>query len=254
MNRTLSLGLAVAAGLVAATSAPAVIVHVEITGTVDYNVYTTGPLAPARPGDPVRIAFDVDSDVWVNSPTYPTRGYPIIQSTWVMTAGAGGVGLASPMPTGTVPYFVIRDNDPGVDGFLVSAGVDYPFSVPVNIPNMGFEFLRTFTSNTMWNSRDILGALGDYGFEFMSSYQCTVGRGEFYFFETAYERIRLWTDELPCPADYNADGGVDGADVEAFYTDWEAGNSQADVNGDGGVDGGDVETFFTAWEAGGCNN
>lgn len=55
-----------------------------------------------------------------------------------------------------------------------------------------------------------------------------------------------------CYADFNEDGGVDGADVEAFFTAWEAGESAADVNGDGGVDGGDVETFFVAWEAGEC--
>lgn len=55
-----------------------------------------------------------------------------------------------------------------------------------------------------------------------------------------------------CPADFNNDGGVDGADVEAFYIVWEAGEAGADVNGDGGIDGGDVETFFAAWEAGGC--
>lgn len=56
----------------------------------------------------------------------------------------------------------------------------------------------------------------------------------------------------PCFADFNQDGGIDGADVEAFFVAWEAGDSSADVNLDGGVDGADVETFFTAWEAGGC--
>jgi hypothetical protein len=56
----------------------------------------------------------------------------------------------------------------------------------------------------------------------------------------------------PCPADYNADGGVDGADVEAFFVDWESGSSAADVNFDGGVDGGDLEVFFIAWSNGGC--
>ncbi len=56
----------------------------------------------------------------------------------------------------------------------------------------------------------------------------------------------------PCPADYNADGGVDGGDVEAFFFDWEAGSSNADVNFDGGVDGGDLEVFFNAWSNGGC--
>ncbi|MBX3409156.1 MAG: hypothetical protein KF859_04650 [Phycisphaeraceae bacterium] len=56
----------------------------------------------------------------------------------------------------------------------------------------------------------------------------------------------------PCVADFNQDGGVDGADVEAFFLSWEAGDTPADVNQDGGVDGADVEYFFVQWEAGGC--
>jgi len=56
----------------------------------------------------------------------------------------------------------------------------------------------------------------------------------------------------PCIADYNQDGGIDGADVETFFADWEAGSPGADVNGDGGVDGADVQAFFDPWKAGGC--
>jgi hypothetical protein len=55
---------------------------------------------------------------------------------------------------------------------------------------------------------------------------------------------------LPCIGDFNQDGGVDGADVAAFFAEWENGRSTADVNQDGGVDGNDVITFFSAWEAG----
>jgi hypothetical protein len=55
-----------------------------------------------------------------------------------------------------------------------------------------------------------------------------------------------------CAADFNADGGVDGSDVEAFFAAWAAGDHMADVNQDGGVDGSDVEGFFNAWGAGGC--
>ena len=55
-----------------------------------------------------------------------------------------------------------------------------------------------------------------------------------------------------CFADFNADGGIDGADIESFFVAWEAGNASADVNADGGVDGSDVGTFFEAWEQGGC--
>lgn len=53
-----------------------------------------------------------------------------------------------------------------------------------------------------------------------------------------------------CPGDFNLDGGIDGADVGAFFEQWEAGNSSADVNADGGIDGADVSTFFEHWEAG----
>ncbi len=63
-------------------------------------------------------------------------------------------------------------------------------------------------------------------------------------------------DDLPavgeCTADFNEDGGIDGADVEAFYAAWEAAEENADVNFDGGVDGADVEAFFAAWESGAC--
>lgn len=55
-----------------------------------------------------------------------------------------------------------------------------------------------------------------------------------------------------CYADYDQNGGVDGADVEAFFTDWQAGLSAADTNEDGGVDGQDVQVFFVQWQAGGC--
>ncbi len=55
-----------------------------------------------------------------------------------------------------------------------------------------------------------------------------------------------------CPADFNQDGGIDGADVESFFASWESAEALADVNQDGGVDGADVEVFFAAWAAGGC--
>jgi hypothetical protein len=53
-----------------------------------------------------------------------------------------------------------------------------------------------------------------------------------------------------CIGDHNQDGGVDGADVEAFFIDWQDGLVEADVNQDGGVDGSDIQTFFVAWQAG----
>lgn len=55
-----------------------------------------------------------------------------------------------------------------------------------------------------------------------------------------------------CPADFDRNGGVDGADVEMFFTAWEGGEHEADVNYDGGIDGSDVSAFFDVWQRGGC--
>ncbi len=66
------------------------------------------------------------------------------------------------------------------------------------------------------------------------------------------EALLTLQDCNPCPADFNQDGGIDGADVQAFFAAWEGGDTAADVNFDGGIDGADVETFFAAWESGGC--
>ncbi len=68
---------------------------------------------------------------------------------------------------------------------------------------------------------------------------------------TASDNVTI-TVSAPCIADFNLDGGIDGADLSDFYLAWEAGSNAADVNQDGGIDGADVESFITLWEAGGC--
>jgi fibronectin type 3 domain-containing protein len=65
-------------------------------------------------------------------------------------------------------------------------------------------------------------------------------------------RATLTVNPVPCPADYNQDGGIDGSDVQAFFDEWSQGSANADVNYDGGVDGSDVDYFFEVWSAGGC--
>ncbi len=55
-----------------------------------------------------------------------------------------------------------------------------------------------------------------------------------------------------CAADYDLDGGVTGADIGAFFVDFESGAACADVDLDGGVTGGDIGAFFVVYEAGGC--
>jgi hypothetical protein len=66
---------------------------------------------------------------------------------------------------------------------------------------------------------------------------------------SAYKFAYL-ADPVLCISDQNCDGGVDGADIEAFFQKFFAGTPDADVNQDGGVDGSDVETFYTTWATG----
>jgi hypothetical protein len=76
------------------------------------------------------------------------------------------------------------------------------------------------------------------------------GQSEGRAYSVAFE-IRGTSSSGGCPADVNQDGGVDGADVEAFFTVWSSGDAGGDYNLDGGVDGVDVEAFFIDW-SGGC--
>lgn len=62
--------------------------------------------------------------------------------------------------------------------------------------------------------------------------------------------VRITGNPAPCVADFNQDGGVDGADIEAFIYAFSEGMESADMNADGGVDGSDMEGFFIPWFAG----
>ena len=69
--------------------------------------------------------------------------------------------------------------------------------------------------------------------------------------EAAVDAVELRVLECgapPCPADVTGDGSVDGDDVIAFFSSWDAGNR--DYNGDGSTDGDDVIAFFGDWDTG----
>lgn len=194
MNRTIHLivGAAVAATL--AMPAGAVGVHVEIRGSVDYNVIRGG-LSGVASGAPVVLGFDVDSTSYVDSPNFPTRGYRIDLASFDMNFGGVHLGLDNPQPWADA-YFVLRDNDPAVDGFFMSQGnVDYPLSLSMHIPGLApeheFDFSRTFSNATTLNSLNILAAVGTYGFENMSSYLWTIGRFGNPGAEVVYESISI---------------------------------------------------------------
>jgi len=85
------------------------------TGSVVESNVIGGNQINVPDGAPVIMSFQVDSTNFLNSPSFPTRGYPINLSSFAMTAGGQPINITNPQVSGTA-YFVLRNNDPAVDG------------------------------------------------------------------------------------------------------------------------------------------
>ncbi len=60
----------------------------------------------------------------------------------------------------------------------------------------------------------------------------------------------LCSAALPCPADFDHSGGVDGDDITAFISSWQLGEDCGDIDRSGGVDGEDIGAFIGRWQMG----
>ena len=120
LTRSLALWTLLGLSLSTAWSAEVMIVA---TGGVDFNSIKAEPLGNANANDPVTLTGIVDSRYFTNSASFPTRGYHIFHGSFALSLGAVTIGLQDPFPAATVPYFVIRDNDPAVDGFFISTNI-----------------------------------------------------------------------------------------------------------------------------------
>jgi hypothetical protein len=157
-------------------------VQVDVFGVVEYNQIHSGDFAVVVAGDPVVFSFTVDSNNYVDSGTYPTRGYIADASSFSLTIGTVMTGLEAPFPAGDTPYFVLRNNDPAVDGFFLSAtNVDFPDAWPLNIPGQIAPFFALnyqvgYSGDTL-SSLDILAAVGTYDYTGIQSFYCTINDG-----------------------------------------------------------------------------
>ena len=155
---------------------------VEVTafGVVEFNQITAPPLGDVNPGDQVVMTFLLDPDVFIDSTTYPTRGYVIDPASFVLTLGTTVMSLQDPFPPGLTPYFVLRDNDPVVDGFFVATSVDFPVGVPINQTGVFDQFAANYSvtyGGDALVSLDILDALGIYNFTGLTVFHWTVDDG-----------------------------------------------------------------------------
>lgn len=172
--------ISMAAALVGACGfAQGELVKVTVQGPVGFNVIQ-GAMAGIQPGTPVTMSFNVDSNVFTNSASFPTRGYEIILSSFEMKVGGVSVPIIDPQPSPPA-YFVLRNNDPAVDGFFISAAnVDFPFPLAVTIPGLApqheLDFQVGFSNGTQISSLNILDAFGTYDLSAIGSYYWAIGR------------------------------------------------------------------------------
>ncbi|NNF44953.1 MAG: hypothetical protein HKN62_18270 [Phycisphaerales bacterium] len=186
---------AVAAGVLSVTtSAGAVSVDVRVTGEVEFNGIGFGTLAGVNPGDAATLIFTLDSRNFVDSASFPTRGYVIDPDSFVLEMGSVTVGLQDPFPAGQMPFFVLRNDDPAVDGFFVSTNVDFPVGVPIDEEG-GFEQFRnafsvTYTGDTL-GTLDLVDAAGSYDFTGLTVFNWTINDGPFKPLGLVFESLEI---------------------------------------------------------------
>ena len=230
-------------------------VEVTVQGEVGFNVIG-GDHTGIPAGAPVVMRFLLDTTDFVDSPSFPTRGYVIDPATFEMSVGGAPVAMEDPQPFGPA-FFVIRDNDPAVDGFLVSRNVDVPFPVQVAIPGLApihdLDFLVTYPDTTV-PSLDLLDAIGSYDFTGISVFGWTIGLFGGIGAEYIYDSMTIaLVSEPGCNDADLADplGVLDLADVQAFIGGFTSGDPIADLAPPSGVfDLADVQRFIAAFLAG----
>lgn len=166
--------------------------EVRIEGTVEFNGVSSGPLGQVSSGDSAALTFRVDSDLFVNSPNFPTRGYVIDEGSFSLAFPGGSLGLQNPFQGPLGPLFVLRDNDPAVDGFFVADNVDFPTGVALQIPGSFGPFTNNFSvtyGGDLLSSLDIDGAVGTYEFQGISVFNWTIDDGPFNPVGMIYERM-----------------------------------------------------------------
>lgn len=203
--RTILMTVAVGAS---AHAAQAAIVQIDVTGAVGFNVIG-GNQANVPDGAPVLMSFRVDSDVFTDSPNFPVRGYPLDLASFSLLVGGNPITIDNPQPAGTA-YFVLRNNDPAVDGFVLSRNIDLPVPVSVHVPGLApahdLDFMRTFNDAAPLTSLDILDAVGSYDQTNLSVYNWTVGRFGNPGAEYVYQTITI--SVVPAPSAGAALAGV----------------------------------------------
>jgi len=248
------------AGLFVAGAAHGAAVQIQVVGRVDFNTIIAGSLnrTDNPVGTPVTMSFLVDSDTYLNG-SFPTRGYVIDQSSFVLNVGTTVVHTPSPYPAGSTPYFVIRNNDPAVDGFLLASHPDVaqPNGVWTDVP-ASFEptfralFSATYGGATL-PSLDIMDALGAYSFNGLHVFNWGAEDASFQPIGFIFDYFTITTYPPPaCLGDSDGSFVVDFNDVLTTLANYGSTGSPfgpGDSDGDSHVDFSDIITTLANFGA-----
>ncbi len=169
-------------------------VVVEVRGSVEFNQIPAAPLGNLEPGDPVSLIFLLDSDSFVDNMTFPTRGYDLDPLSMILSSGATMVRAQHPFPGGLTPFFVLRNDDPAVDGFFLSTGLDLPAGIPLAQTGVLGEFQAQFSvtyEGGVLQSLDITEAFGTYDFTQLTVFNWTVDDGPFQPLGLLFEELTI---------------------------------------------------------------
>ncbi len=204
MFKRIATTLIIVLGIGLGSVARADFVEVTATGTVDFNLISSGELAGVNAGDAVTLTFLLDVDDFLDSAMFPTRGYVIDPASFDLSIGAATLDLANPFP-GT-PYFVIRNDDPAVDGFFIGTSPDGFEGVPTDEPGIfgdfGFNYLVTYGNDPL-PSLDILDATGTYDFNGLTVFSFGISDGPVDALGIVFEEMTITAivvNGIPTPA------------------------------------------------------
>ncbi|MGI9456477.1 MAG: hypothetical protein ACR2NU_07940 [Aeoliella sp.] len=252
MNRLVDgLAVCVVSVIVAGSAYGGTTFQVVVTGEVEFNQISASPLGNVNTGDAITMSFQVDSDLYLDGVSFPTRGYEIDHESFSLTLGSETIGLQDPFPLTETPYFVLRNNDPGVDGFFLGSHPDvgFPNGIPINQPGI-FSQLRMVYATTYpgdsLESLDIADSGGMYDFTGLSVFSMRISDGPA---EAAmgmvFEQMTIMS--MSFSGDFNGDLVVDASD----YTVWRDNLGAADesaLGGNGSRSGGVDIADYTLWK------
>ncbi len=241
--------------LTTAAAAHAAPYQITITGRVEYNQVSSGPLAVVAANDPVTISFRVDSNSFVDSPNFPTRGYTIDRPSFTCTLGSATLLLEGVDAKLSGDFFTLRNNDPGVDGFMLTHdNVELDNSLPSNVAGAFGQFgIRQYTTydSTLIPSLNIADAVGSYEYDTLSVYGFAITDGPFDPIGIEFLQTTIAIVPPPtCPGDTNADGIVNSADLSVLLAQFNQSvppGTGADFNNDALVNGADLSVLLGAF-------